>query len=143
MSEWLKSKWTSEIPTNNNLSPFRGEPSAEIQWHGVTKLAFEKASEQRGNENPRRTVDIMLGDKLKTSISQLQLPKRVTEKGEVLAQERTPNCEPASALFEFLEAGKVERETKLPLVTRALITEDPVRAMLQKLPEAQIMRYVW
>ena len=122
---------------------FRGKPSAQIQWHGVTKLAFEKASDERGKEHPRRKVDILLGEKLKTSIGQLKLPKRVTERGEVLVQERAQGCEPAVALFEFLEAGKMERETKLPLATKALVTEDPIRTVLQKLPQNEIMRYVW
>ena len=85
----------------------------------------------------------MREEKLKTSMSQLKLPKRVTERGEVLVQEKIRNCEPAVALFEFLEAGKIERDIKMPLVTTARLTEDPIKTMLQKLPKTQIMRYVW
>ena len=140
ITPWLQS---GKRPNAINNTKFRGAPSAKIEWHGVTKEAFVKASEERGHENPRRKVDLMKEEKMKTSLSQLQLPKRVTDKGEVLVQETVRKGEPTSALFEFLESGKIERETKLPLVTRTLITEDPVRSMLQKLPKWQIMRYVW
>ena len=86
---------------------------------------------------------MLVGEPIWTSLAQLKLPKRVTVLGEVLEVEVVRDCEKAEALFEFLEQCKEERDAKLPLITRSLITDDPVREALQTLNPTNIMRYVW